>query len=232
MSALTASPELQAIMQRKLAHQPELDLVEGYLSGTISTAPGRRGRDGALRAFQGRFTRPRYQRSPDRERSIQRRRQLAATWPMPPAMAGKLTTSQVAYARIVADEFAINGVCDRTLDEIAARGGMSRKTAKRAQQRLLELKWIAVELRPVDGRKHMPNVVTIVSPEWRTWIVMGPNPSKYRGSKMSRHGKPVFHESKIGHGFTTTTGHAAPQKADFRGSEVQDRVHPDERMRA
>jgi hypothetical protein len=92
-----------------------------------------------------------------------------------------LTTSQVAYARIVSDEVHETGRCELTLDEIAARGGMCRKTAKRAQDRLAELRWITVEERPVTGRKHLSNVVCIVSREWATWIKMGPKPRRIGG---------------------------------------------------
>lgn len=160
-------------------HDPEL--IEGYSSGAIATQPARQIANRAMRRFQGRFTKPRPQRSPDREKSIQRRRTLAATWPMPPVMAGMLTTSQVAYARIVADEVHRTGRCELTLDEIAARGGMCRKTAKRAQDRLGELEWITVEERPVEGRKHLSNVVRIVSGEWNMWIKMGPKPRPIGG---------------------------------------------------
>lgn len=157
------------------------ELVAGFASGEIASQPARPLVDKAMRRFQGRFARPRPQRSPDREKSIHRRRTLAATWPMPPVMAGMLTTSQVAYARIVADEVHRNGGCRLTLDEIAARGGMCRKTAKRAQDRLAELEWITVEQRPVPGRKHLSNMVRIVSGEWCTWIKMGPKPRPIGG---------------------------------------------------
>jgi hypothetical protein len=157
------------------------ELIAGYASGEIVTRAARPITNRAMRRFQGRFTRPRPQRSPDREKSIRRRRTLAATWPMPPVMAGMLTTSQVAYARIVADEVHRTGRCELTLDEIAARGGMCRKTAKRAQDRLAELEWITVAERPVEGRKHLSNVVRIVSGEWSTWIKMGPKPRPIGG---------------------------------------------------
>ncbi|MEO4043945.1 hypothetical protein AAFN47_20290 [Hoeflea sp. CAU 1731] len=119
-----------------------------------------------------------YQRSPDKERSIRRRRTLAATYPMPPAMAGMLTTSQLAYARIVADEIQKRGSCQLCLDAIAARGGMCRKTAQRAQDRLAELGWITVWYRKRNcGVRHLPNLVRIVSAEWKVWIDKGPKRS-------------------------------------------------------
>ena len=187
----TASPELLALMARKPTAAP--DIVAGFETGEILTVPARKPvmlLNRATRRLEGRFTQARYQRSPDRERSLHRRRMLAATWPAPPAMCGHLTTSQVAYARIVSDEVSQHGRCDRTLDEIAARGGMCRKTAKRAQDRLKALGWITVEERAILGRKHLPNIVRVVSVEWQTWITMGPG-----------------HRSTGGHSSPTTVNH-------------------------
>ena len=72
MSALKISAELAALMARKPASDPEI--VDGYLSGEITT---RKAGSASQRPFQGRFTRPRYQRSPDRDKSRQRRGTLA-----------------------------------------------------------------------------------------------------------------------------------------------------------
>ena len=43
------------------------------------------------------------QRSPDRQASIERRRRLAASGPLPPAMAARFTVSELAVLRIVAN---------------------------------------------------------------------------------------------------------------------------------
>jgi hypothetical protein len=172
---------LNSRLVRERPRDPEM--LAAIEAGEFHTRPARPPAqpNRTVRRFLSRFHRPRPQRSPDREKSIHRRRTLAATWPMPPVMAGMLTTSQVAYARIVADEVHRTGRCELTLDEIAARGGMCRKTAKRAQDRLSELEWITVAERPVEGRKHLSNVVRIVSGEWSTWIKMGPKPRPIGG---------------------------------------------------
>lgn len=127
--------------------------------------------------FQGRrFARMPYQRSPDREKSIRRRKRLAATWPMPPTLADRLTPSELAYARLVADDSLKSGDSRDCHDKMAARAGTCSKTIQRAQKRLKKLKLIEVEVRPNEGRKNDSNVVTIVSPEWLTWLLMGPSP--------------------------------------------------------
>lgn len=178
---ISPSTELLALMASKPL--PDAALMRAYELGEITTCPARRRTNGDQDRYGGRFTRHRYQQSPDRQASILRRRRLGSTWPMPPHMAAHLTESQKAYARIVADEISTNGICDRTLDEIAARGGMCSKTAQRAQHRLRLLGWITVEDRPRLGRKHLPNVVRIVSPEWRTWIELGPRPRLIGGHR-------------------------------------------------
>lgn len=116
------------------------------------------------------------QRSPDRAKSLFRRRQLAATSPLPPKMMAQLTTAQQSYARIILNECHRNGSCAMSLDEIAARGGMSRRTAQYAQQRLSDLRWITVEHRPQQGRKDLTNVIRIIDPWWLKWIEFGKTP--------------------------------------------------------
>src|SRR3954468_7111040 len=63
------------------------------------------------------------QRAPVRAEAIARRRPLAASGPMPPALACKFTVSELAVLRIVGDEVHQHGQCDRCVDEIAARAG-------------------------------------------------------------------------------------------------------------
>jgi hypothetical protein len=134
----------------------------------------------AQRRYMGRIARRYYQRSPDREKSLLRRRRLAASGCLPPTMACHLTTGEQAVARIIADEISSKGTCELTLDEIAARAGVCGKTAQRTMRRLgagkqgyeviVGLNWITVEERPRKGRKHLPNVVKIISSEWIAWI--------------------------------------------------------------
>jgi hypothetical protein len=49
------------------------------------------------------FPPKRVQRSPDRARSIERRRTLAASGPMPPQLACRFTVGELAVLRIIAD---------------------------------------------------------------------------------------------------------------------------------
>ena len=56
------------------------------------------------------------QRSPDRQASIERRRHLAASGPMPPALAAKFTQAEMAAFRIVSDEMRHHGICALHID--------------------------------------------------------------------------------------------------------------------
>jgi hypothetical protein len=119
-----------------------------------------------------RFPKRKPQRAPERQQAYERRHRLAYSGVMPRHLAAKFTIGEMACLRIVGDECKAKGRCDVTLSEIAARAGVCRKTAKRAMdkagrwgERLIEVKE-----RPREGRKHLPNVVRIVSKDWIAWL--------------------------------------------------------------
>lgn len=114
------------------------------------------------------------QRAPDRQVAIERRRRLAASGPMPPALAARFTTSELACLRIIADEVRARGSCRLYLDAIAARAGTSRTTAKNALREARLLGLVKVEERPQYGGKNLSNVVTIVDKAWLAWLERGP----------------------------------------------------------
>lgn len=113
------------------------------------------------------------QRPPARSVAIERRRRLAASGPMPPALACRFTTGELAVLRIVADEFRDRGSCTLCLDAIAARAGVSRSLAKAAIKQARRLGMVEVIERRRVGAKSLPNVVTVVDREWLAWIARG-----------------------------------------------------------
>jgi transposase len=119
-------------------------------------------------------------RSPDRQARLERRRRLAASGPMPPALAAKFTTGQMAVLRVVADEVRERGSCDRCIDELARRAGVSRSTARNAIREARQLGLLAVQERRRPGDRSLTNIITMVSREWQTWLTRGP---KGGGSK-------------------------------------------------
>jgi hypothetical protein len=115
----------------------------------------------------------RRQRSPDRQASIARRRHLAASGPMPPALAAKFTQAEMAAFWIVSDEVRHHGVCGLHIDAIASRAGTCRTTVKNALREARRLNLVTVQERRRRGQKSLTNLVRIVSPEWMAWIRIG-----------------------------------------------------------
>src|SRR4051794_24989832 len=115
----------------------------------------------------------RLQRAPKRPIAIARRRHLAASGPMPPALACKFTVSELAVLRVVGDEGRQYGHCDRCVDELAARAGVCRSMVKNAIRTASRLGLLTVEERRREGRRNLPNVTRIVSKEWTVWLARG-----------------------------------------------------------
>ncbi len=153
--------------QRRLAELQELPPVPRHQSGLSSV--------GMVAHRIARRTEARR----SREETLTRwrtRRTLAATYPVPPAMAAELTTSQMAFCRLIANDAKVNRTFQLSHKEVADRCRMHEKTAQRAQERLEELGWIKVETRIDPERPHrcLPNVIRIISKEWLAWIARGP----------------------------------------------------------
>jgi hypothetical protein len=115
----------------------------------------------------------RLQRAPKRPVAIARRRHLAASGPMPPALACKFTVSELAVLRIISNEVRQHGQCDRCVDELAARAGVCRRMVQNAIREAAGLGLVTVEERRREGRRNLPNIVRIVSKEWTSWLARG-----------------------------------------------------------
>jgi Crp-like helix-turn-helix domain len=172
-------PELYAAAARGEISEVELERLDAELRQPVAPrlAPSPR----PLRQrLPGRFRKPPRQRSPDYRKSVERRRRLAATWPAPPAMLGRLTPCESALCRILVDEHHKQGRCEASHDELAARVGCSRETVKRGLRTLKRFGWITVTHRPVKGQKHRTNIVRIIAPQWLLWVQHGPQPRSGR----------------------------------------------------
>jgi hypothetical protein len=128
----------------------------------------------ALRSTKLTFKRAAYQRSPDRAASVGRRRKLAASGPMPPALAANFTTCELAVLKIVADEVSAKGYCDLDIRQIGSRAGVCETTVRNAM-RAAELDClIKILRRPRPGLKHLTNIITIIRAEWKQWVASRP----------------------------------------------------------
>jgi hypothetical protein len=134
---------------------------------------------------------PRRAVSPDRVASMARRRRLAASGPMPPALASHYTTGQMAVFRIVADEVRQHGACSRTLGEIAARAGVGITTARDAIRAGAFDGILIIEERRRRGAPNLPNVVRVTNREWSNWIKRsGRGGSSFSGATYSKSSIP------------------------------------------
>jgi hypothetical protein len=123
----------------------------------------------------------RRQRSPDKQASIERRRRLVASGPLPPPLAARFTWGEIAVMRIVGDECRVHGCCTLHIDAIAARAGVHRTTVqnalREAQGREGRPGIITVQERRRPGQRSLPNIIRIVSREWLDWLRKGPSRS-------------------------------------------------------
>jgi len=135
-------------------------------------------------------TSARRQRTPDRQASIERRRRLVASGPLPPHLAARFTWGEIAVMRIVGNECRAHGCCFLHIDAIAARAGVHRTTvqnALREAQGRGEVPGspiISVQERRRKGQRSLTNIIRIVSREWSDWLRKGPRrPAMGVGSK-------------------------------------------------
>ncbi|MEJ1937728.1 hypothetical protein WDZ92_46645, partial [Nostoc sp. NIES-2111] len=139
---------------------------------------------GKLHARLGsRFTPRQRPRSPDRQASRDRRRRLGGSSALPDKLRHHYTEGQRAVLCIIAGEVKHHGVCDLPIDKIAALAGVCRTAVQTTLHEARRLRHIRITERPVRGRKHLPNLVEIASPEWRTWLKRGPTAHRPIGSK-------------------------------------------------
>ena len=113
-------------------------------------------------------------KSPDRQRSILRRRRLAASGPLPPPLAANFTTGQLSVLRIIADETESHkGTCTRSLGELAARAGVCVALVRNTLRLAESLFLITTEFRARHGKRHLPSVIRIISKPWNLWLIIG-----------------------------------------------------------
>ena len=122
----------------------------------------------------------RRQRTPDRQASIERRRRLVASGPLPPPLAARFTWGEQAVMRIVGDECRAHGCCFLHIDAIAARAGVHRTTVQNALREaqgrgeVPGAPIISVQERRRKGHRSLTNIIRIVPREWRDWLHRDP----------------------------------------------------------
>ena len=117
--------------------------------------------------------RSRGSKSPDRAKSIARRRSVAMSGAVPSPLAAKFTIGELAVLSLIAQQVQRHGSCDWPMDKLAACAGVCRTTARNAMREAEAQRLITVQERRRSYTRNDTNIIRIVSKEWRTWLRLG-----------------------------------------------------------
>jgi hypothetical protein len=177
-----ASSSLAASVQRMMSRSGLNDVAAGFENGTIATKPATRASARPPSMRINRFVSRQRPRSPDRIASRDRRRMLGGSSALPPQMRSSYTEGQRAVLCIIAGEIKHHGVCGLPIDRIAALAGVCRTTVQTTLHEGRLLGHLLITERPLPGRKHLPNLITVISLEWMAWLKRGPSAHRLIGS--------------------------------------------------
>src|SRR5829696_10537840 len=107
---------------------------------------------------------------PRSDASMERRRRWAASGCLPPQIAARFTLAETAVLAVISAEVVKHGRCTLVLDHIAALAGVGRTTVKRALRAAQGLGFIRIEERRLSAWRNAPNIITITSAEWASWL--------------------------------------------------------------
>jgi len=126
------------------------------------------------RSAPRRPARPRrpYQRSPDRQASIERRRRLADL-ALPQHLSAKFTTAKKSALLVAGSEAVTHGCCTLCLDAIAARAGTCKTVVQEAFRKARKFVLLDVQERRRKGQRSLTNIVRVISKQWRRWLTKG-----------------------------------------------------------
>src|SRR5215213_2654824 len=102
--------------------------------------------------------------------AMERRRSWAAAGRLPPQIASRFTLAEQAVLAVVAVEVVKGGACRLAIDHIAALAGVGRSSVKNALREAHGLGLVRIEERRLTGFRNYTNIVTILSPEWTSWL--------------------------------------------------------------
>jgi hypothetical protein len=110
------------------------------------------------------------QRSPDKQRSIDRRRRLAKCSPVPPELVDRFTQCELAVIYIVVDEILKHGRCGLYVALIAARAGTCNTVVREAIRKARDAGLLYRHERRRKGQKSKSNVIFILNKRWGVWL--------------------------------------------------------------
>src|SRR4051794_22818073 len=116
--------------------------------------------------------RRRFGSRPRSDASMERRRRWAASGCLPPQIAARFTLAETAVLAVVSAEGRQHAACTLPICHIGALTGVCGQTVRNALRVAQRLGFVHVEQRRVSAWRNRPNRVTILSPEWTTWLRM------------------------------------------------------------
>jgi hypothetical protein len=112
-------------------------------------------------------------RSPDRRRSIERRRRQAMSGVVPARIATAFTQGELALLTVIGRQCQRGGACMLPIDALAALAGVCRTVVKNTLRAARARGLIQVKERRIPGRRSLTNILTVISPEWSAWLRIG-----------------------------------------------------------
>jgi len=113
-------------------------------------------------SFKPAIAKPKPQRSPDKQASIERRRRLARQSPVPPELVDRFTQGEHAALTVVCGEIQRCGLCAWCLAKIAAIAGVCRDVVRNALRKARDLGLLHKEERRRRGQKSLTNIVRVL----------------------------------------------------------------------
>src|SRR3954452_21038932 len=167
--AVEASPrvELARVAQLLWRAYGAGHITEAEATALSEAIEARRALPAAPKPAQRRFgSRPRS------DVSMERRRRWAASGCLPPQIAARFSLAEQSVLAVVSAEVRQYAACTLTIGHIAAVAGVCAQTVRNALRVAQRLGFVHVEQRRVSAWRNRPNRVTILSPEWTTWLRM------------------------------------------------------------
>lgn len=121
-------------------------------------------------SFRPAAVKPKRQRSPDKQASIDRRRRLARASPVPPDLVHRFTVSQHAVLTVVAGEIQRVGACTWCLARIAAVAGTCETIVRTAMRLARDVGLLYSLERRRRGQKSLTNIVRVLRRSWGNWL--------------------------------------------------------------
>jgi hypothetical protein len=158
-------------------------------------------------------------RSPDKQASLERRRRQAASGAMPPALAARFTTGELAALTVIARQCQRGGACSLPIDALAALAGVSRTTVQNALRAAKALGLIFARERRRPGLPSLTNVLRVISPEWAAWLKLSGREGGFRNLSATNKAIPKRRRAK-------DDGSTCPRRRGWAGDRRQRHPSP------